>query len=167
MAMSTIWYHDFCKIWIKKNWLKIGMMVFLKQKVKVMNFFIDTDGKINLWTSQCYSPWIPRYWGPSCQFFTIDLAIKISRHMNIVTTRYAVLFSYHCDCFYYDIPPNWFSKSYLSWWLGWCTLTLVASPMKSQIANGQTVEHMYEYKTCNVINTHLQMNIYLVFNKKK
>lgn len=84
MAMSTIWYHDFCKIWIK-NWLKIGMMVFLKQKVKVMNFFIDTDGKINLWTSQCYSPWIPWYWGPSCQFFTIDLAIKISRHMNIVT----------------------------------------------------------------------------------
>lgn len=47
MAMSTIWYHDFCKIWIK-NWLKIGMMIFLKQKVKVMNFFIDTDGKINL-----------------------------------------------------------------------------------------------------------------------
>lgn len=40
MAMSTIWYHDFCKIWIKKNWLKIGMMVFLKQKVKVMNFLL-------------------------------------------------------------------------------------------------------------------------------
>lgn len=38
VAMSTISYHDFCEI--DKKWLKIGMMVFLKQKVKVNHFFV-------------------------------------------------------------------------------------------------------------------------------
>lgn len=112
--MSTISYH---------------LMLFLNHKVTVINFFVATDGKHNLWTSQMLFSLNTLVLRSKLLLsnYLIQLSIigsiKISRHMNIMTYNKLPYFLITVIVLFYEISQHWVSKSYLSSWLVWCTLT--------------------------------------------